>query len=78
MTTSLDQLPFDILFCIASNLHIEDLVHLSQTCRQLEALLDERTLCQRTVKVSGLDYTTMRLAVNGLCRSTIRTHKKHA
>ncbi|KAF1945896.1 hypothetical protein EJ02DRAFT_368201 [Clathrospora elynae] len=56
MTTSPDQLPFDILFCIASNLNLEDIVHLSQTCRQLKALLDERTLCRRTVEV-GYSHT---------------------
>ncbi|KAL6708547.1 hypothetical protein ACN47E_002528 [Coniothyrium glycines] len=50
MITSLDQLPFDILFCVANNLDIEDIVHLGQSCRQLHALLDERTLCHRIVE----------------------------
>jgi hypothetical protein len=51
MSTSLDQLPFDLLFCIALNLDLEDIVHIGQTCRQLRALLDERTVCRRTVEV---------------------------
>ena len=51
MTVSLDRLPFDLLFCITSNLDIEDLVHLGQTCRQLRASLDERTISRRTVEV---------------------------
>ncbi|KAH6398797.1 hypothetical protein HBI60_101430 [Parastagonospora nodorum] len=48
MTVSLDGLPYDILFYIASSIHLDDVVHLSQTCRQLRSLLDERTL-QRCV-----------------------------
>jgi hypothetical protein len=51
MTSSIDQLPFDVLFCIALNLDLEDIVRIGQTCRQLRALLDERTLCRRTVEV---------------------------
>jgi hypothetical protein len=51
MTPFLDQLPFDILFYIASNLHLDDVVHLGQTCRQLKALLDERTLQRCVVEV---------------------------
>jgi len=52
MTFSLDQLPFDLIFVIVSNLDVEDLVHLSQTCRQLRASLDERTISRRTIEVS--------------------------
>lgn len=48
MTRSLDRLPFDILFYIASSLHLDDVVHLGQTCRQLKAFLDEGTL-QRSI-----------------------------
>jgi hypothetical protein len=51
MTPSLDRLPFDVLFYIASNLHLDDVVHLGQTCRQLKALLDERTLQRCAVEV---------------------------
>ncbi|KAF2851749.1 hypothetical protein T440DRAFT_393981 [Plenodomus tracheiphilus IPT5] len=50
MTISLDRLPYDILFQVASSLPLEEIVNLSQTCRQLSILLDERTLCRRTVE----------------------------
>jgi hypothetical protein len=52
MTSSLDRLPFDLLFYIASNLQLEDVVHLSQTCRQLNTLLEERTLQRCVVEVN--------------------------
>ena len=51
MTASFDRLPFDILYYIASNITLDDIIHLGQTCRQLRLLLDERTLCRRTVEV---------------------------
>jgi hypothetical protein len=77
MTTSLDQLPFDLLFCIASNLELEDVVHLGQTCRQLKTMLDERTLCRRTVEVSRrrlVNVLTYKAHLTN--RSTIRIQKK--
>jgi hypothetical protein len=52
MTASLDQLPFDLLFCVTFDLDLEDIVHLGQTCRQLRATLDEMAVCRRTVEVS--------------------------
>lgn len=52
MTRSLDRLPFDILFYIASSLHLDDVVHLGQTCRQLKAFLDEGTLQRSIVEVT--------------------------
>ena len=51
MTTSIDHLPFDILFQIASSLHLDDVVHLGHSCGQLQALLSEWTLCRRVVEV---------------------------
>ncbi|KAH7385902.1 hypothetical protein BKA66DRAFT_511245 [Pyrenochaeta sp. MPI-SDFR-AT-0127] len=56
MTTSLDRLPFDILFCIALNLSLDEVIHLGQTCRQLKVLLEERTLCRRAIE-SQYPYT---------------------
>ncbi|KAH7380365.1 hypothetical protein DE146DRAFT_294335 [Phaeosphaeria sp. MPI-PUGE-AT-0046c] len=50
MTCSLDRLPFDILYYIASSLHLDDVVHLGQTCRQLKAFLEEKTLQRRIVE----------------------------
>ncbi|KAF2126796.1 hypothetical protein P153DRAFT_359141 [Dothidotthia symphoricarpi CBS 119687] len=50
MTISLDRLPFDVLFHIASGLDFDDIIHLSHTCRQLKVLLNERTLCRRAVE----------------------------
>lgn len=52
MTVSLDQLPFDLIFCIVSHLDIEDVFHIGQTCQRLKASLDERTVSRRTVEVS--------------------------
>lgn len=51
MTISLDRLPFDILFNVASYLQFDDTVHLSYTCRQLKLLLEESTLCRKTIEV---------------------------
>jgi hypothetical protein len=51
MTSFLDRLPFDILFYISSSLHLDDVVHLGQTCRQLQVLLNERTLQRCVVEV---------------------------
>jgi hypothetical protein len=51
MTINLDRLPFDILYSMASGLQVDDIVHLSQTCQQLRALLDEDTLLRYLVEV---------------------------
>lgn len=51
MTATFEELPFDVHFYIALNLDIEDVVHLSQLCRQLHALIGERVLCRRMVEV---------------------------
>jgi hypothetical protein len=51
MTLSLDRLPFDVLFYISSSLHLDDVVHLGQTCHQLKGLLDERALQRCIVEV---------------------------
>ncbi|KAF2502338.1 hypothetical protein BU16DRAFT_5322 [Lophium mytilinum] len=50
MPRTLDRLPFDVLFCIASSLTFDDIVSLSLTCRQLRLLLNEGTLCRRTIE----------------------------
>jgi hypothetical protein len=77
MTTSLDQLPFDLLFCIASNLELEDIVHLGQTCRQLKTMLDERTLCRRIVEVSRCRLVkTLTYKAYFAVRPTTRIQKK--
>jgi hypothetical protein len=54
MTISLDNLPFDILFHVASYINLEDAVHLSHSCRQLNLLLQEGTLCRKLVEVDHL------------------------
>jgi hypothetical protein len=51
MSISLDRLPFDVFFQIAESLHVDDVVHLGQTCRHLKALLDESTLYRCLVEV---------------------------
>jgi hypothetical protein len=51
---SFDELPFDIHFHIALSLHLDDFVHLAQTCRQLHALLDEKTLNRCVVEVQAI------------------------
>jgi hypothetical protein len=78
MTTSLDQLPFDVLFCVTLNLDLEDIFHLGQTCRQLRALLDERTVCRRAVEVSRFELLDMlTYHADAAYRSTTHTRKKH-
>jgi len=47
----LDSLPFDVLFGVSLNLDVEDIVHLSNSCRQLRFLLTEETLCRKLVEV---------------------------
>jgi hypothetical protein len=59
MTPSLDQLPFDIIFYIASNLHLDDVVHLGRTCHRLSALLDERTFQRCVVEVCDIPLYTV-------------------
>ncbi|KAF2181982.1 hypothetical protein K469DRAFT_587577 [Zopfia rhizophila CBS 207.26] len=50
MPVTLDRLPFDILFYIASSLQFDDIIHLGHTCRQLRLLLNESTLCRRAIE----------------------------
>ncbi|OAL44565.1 hypothetical protein IQ07DRAFT_521772 [Pyrenochaeta sp. DS3sAY3a] len=50
MTVSLDQLPFDVLFLIASRLSSDDYIHLASTCHHLRALLEEKSLCRQAVE----------------------------
>jgi hypothetical protein len=77
MTRSLDQLPFDLIFCIAFSLDLEDVVHLGQTCRQLKDLLDERTLYRRTAEASkDMVPTTFTCTADIADRSTTRIPKK--
>jgi hypothetical protein len=60
MTPSfLDRLPFDIIFYISSSLHLDDVVHLGQTCRQLKGLLSERTLQRCVVEVCNFIFKTI-------------------
>lgn len=47
---NINTLPFDPIFEIASYLGLEDVVHLSRTCKQLESVLVE-TLSRRTIEV---------------------------
>lgn len=54
------KVPFDILFCIAAYLSLEDIVHLGATCKQLRVLLNERTVCRSVVQVSIGDRERMR------------------
>ncbi|KAF2140525.1 uncharacterized protein K452DRAFT_351784 [Aplosporella prunicola CBS 121167] len=51
MSLTLDRLPFDVLFAIASYVSLEDVIHLGLVCRQLRQLfLYENTLCRRTIE----------------------------
>lgn len=52
MTFSIDRLPYDVLYGVCLYLNIEEVVHLSNTCRQLSILLTEETLCRRLIEVS--------------------------
>jgi hypothetical protein len=54
MTITLDRLPFDIIFHISSILEFDDIIHLGYTCRQLNALLYESTLCRKAIEVRAV------------------------
>ncbi|KAI9662072.1 MAG: hypothetical protein M1829_006211 [Trizodia sp. TS-e1964] len=47
MPTTLDGLPFDLLFNIASTLSFVDTVNLGYTCRQLRCFFHEESVCRR-------------------------------
>jgi hypothetical protein len=68
MPLSLDTLPFDVLFYIASSLHLDDVVHLTQTCHQLKASLDEKTLNRCVVEVRGGKHQNPAFLTNAICR----------
>lgn len=79
MTISLDRLPFDLLFCVVSYLALEDIVHIGQTCKQLRALLDERTVCRSTVEVStAVKLSLLTQEADVADRSTIIIPKRQA
>ncbi|KAF2005552.1 hypothetical protein P154DRAFT_423794 [Amniculicola lignicola CBS 123094] len=62
MTITLDRLPFDVLFYIASSLGFNDIIHLSQTCHQLKLLLEESTLCRKAIENHALHSKEAKLA----------------
>ncbi|KAF2456806.1 hypothetical protein BDY21DRAFT_346149 [Lineolata rhizophorae] len=47
---SLDRLNFDVLYHVASYLDLSSVFNLGLTCKQLYSLLDESTLCRRTME----------------------------
>lgn len=49
-----EALSFDILFEISTYLDLDDVAHLTQTCRQLWTLLDTSALPRRVVEVSSM------------------------
>jgi len=49
----LEALPFDIYFEISKSLDLDDITHLTQTCRQLGRVLDVDVLTRRAVEVSS-------------------------
>ncbi|KAF2199738.1 hypothetical protein GQ43DRAFT_104932 [Delitschia confertaspora ATCC 74209] len=62
MTFSLAGLPFDLLFYITAYLDLDDIVHISYTCRQLRSNLRESTLCRRTIEKHSPHSTEARQA----------------
>lgn len=55
--TVFEALSFDVLFEISTNLSLDDVIHLSQTCRQLRATLLNDTVAHQVVEVSETDLT---------------------
>lgn len=49
--SNLDSLPFDICFELLAYLELGDIVRLGKTCKQLNSILHEATLCRRAVEV---------------------------
>ncbi|KAF2740150.1 hypothetical protein EJ04DRAFT_425495 [Polyplosphaeria fusca] len=54
MTVTLDRLPFDVLFNIASYINLEDTLNLSHSCQQLKLLLGEGTLCRKLIEAGSI------------------------
>lgn len=51
--TAFEELPFDVFFEISKNLDLDDIVHLSQTCRQVKEVLLNDTVSHQVVEVSN-------------------------
>jgi hypothetical protein len=66
MALFLDRLPYDILYCMSSSLHLDDVVHLSQTCRQLSLILNEGTLQRRVVEVRTFNFRRSVVCLNNI------------
>ncbi|KAH7108767.1 hypothetical protein B0J11DRAFT_586809 [Dendryphion nanum] len=65
MPTSLDRLPFDVLFNISEYLEFDEIIQLCQTCRQLNLLLAESSLCWKMIRDHAPHSKEARLARNG-------------
>ena len=52
MHVTLDGLPFDVVFNVVSTLNFEDVLNLSDTCRQLRSLLRGELVSRRIVEVT--------------------------
>lgn len=50
-TTSLDSLPFDVFYQIATSLDDRDYIHLSRTNRALRDLTESDLIARKTVEV---------------------------
>jgi hypothetical protein len=70
MPTTLDRLPFDILFYISSHLRFDDILSLGHTCRLLKAILHENTLCRRVIEVLILRLEA-RVDYDGLIKGSL-------
>ncbi|KAF2269875.1 hypothetical protein CC78DRAFT_242598 [Lojkania enalia] len=64
MRATLDNLPYDVMFYIASNLSLDDIIHLSHTCSQLRTHLGENTLCRKIIEDRHPHSKEARLAQN--------------
>ncbi|KAF2015061.1 hypothetical protein BU24DRAFT_227785 [Aaosphaeria arxii CBS 175.79] len=65
MPISLEELPYDVLYYITEDLNLDDTVNLCHTCHQLRTLLDESTLCRKTVERHAPGSKEAQLARNG-------------
>lgn len=65
MTVSLESLPYDIIFIIASLLGVEDVFRLARSCRRLEEKCLEEAVCREVVKVCSNNFAFVQCIVEG-------------
>jgi hypothetical protein len=75
--TALGSFPcYDVVFEISNFLNLDDVLHLSQTCRQLRALIFSNEQVARKVVAVSIADTYSQNKLTSTCRHTITTRTK--